>query len=549
MSVEQGLHNVVNPIWDSFKPLYELDESVQQRYYIEIFDNRTGKNVEADQTEFRFLVQNKVDWINWKEAVIHIQATVDPAKATDLAALPVPERSGTGGGAPTQWKQRRVCPSDDARSWFRMARCKLSNTLVEEKDDLPEIAARERVLFWSEGFKRTVGEAMMAYDTSPTHDLGSAWMQDWTRTTNKPGTPEVLTRGQGVLLPVVAPIPTTAGLTVTQPVATELRIASDFNNHLTGNGKKWVQSFGGRVFDAVIHLQDLFDFFKHAPITRGVTLDLEMRRSSNRRSLQFARDYSRQQVEILLAAGAKLSLAVGGGRAGIRLLVPVYRPSVVMLNRLEGMFSKPQELPIIFERSQLIKSNPLLGRGGTWRVVNSNRRITKVLLSFNVADSQYPEELDSFWLHSRCYGAGATQLSMSLNGQEIPAINRIETLADSTGFDVAGSEMALAYLEFLKMNKCIGVGQETNYNLCDGVSYENFRQRAPIWTFQVSENYGLAPFADNTTSELVVKWATSATTPAWPSGNNNLYLHAIVYTMHEGEILMGTADEAQVRVR
>ena len=65
----------------------------------------------------------------------------------------------------------------------------------------------------------------------------------------------------------------------------------------------------------------------------------------------------------------------------------------------------------------------------------------------------------------------------------------------------------------------------------------------------MSENYGLAPFADNTTSELVVKWATSATTPAWPNGTLNAYLHAIVYTMHEGEILMGTADEAQVRVR
>eukprot|EP00666_Eupelagonemidae_sp_cell4sb_P007614 gene7614-21255_t len=36
-----------------------LDESIQQRYYIEIFDNRTGKNVLPDQQNFCFLCQNK----------------------------------------------------------------------------------------------------------------------------------------------------------------------------------------------------------------------------------------------------------------------------------------------------------------------------------------------------------------------------------------------------------------------------------------------------------------------------------------------------------
>ena len=35
----------------------------------------------------------------------------------------------------------------------------------------------------------------------------------------------------------------------------------------------------------------------------------------------------------------------------------------------------------------------------------------------------------------------------------------------------APNRSAIAYLEFLKMNKTIGVGQDTNYNLCDGISF------------------------------------------------------------------------------
>ncbi len=143
-----NLPKVINPIWNmSQTDTQVLDTSISDRYYIKVYNQ---SRVTPDTKDFRFLVQNKVDYLQYSEAFIRVQFVVRTAD-------PINDKCTF---------------SDDVRSFFESVQVKLSNTIIEDRNDIPTIADTER-LFWGAN-RDTVVISLFAYDNL-VRDFGSVF--------------------------------------------------------------------------------------------------------------------------------------------------------------------------------------------------------------------------------------------------------------------------------------------------------------------------------------------------------------------------------------
>jgi len=534
------LTKVVNPVWNmDQKDTTVLDTSVNDRYFIKVYNQ--GR-ITQDQKQFRFLIQNKTDFLQYAESFFRIQFRVNSANPHGDT----------------------ITFADDVRSFFYRISVKLSNTEIENRWDIPTIAATER-LFWSDAVKKNVGTGLLAYDDH-FRTPGSAF-------TTEEINPRlaVAAQGQGQIAVVTDTAPST------------IVPADTFNSVIPGNGIKWFMSrsekqvegeANGTAVEGFFRLSDVCDFFKnYRSVTRGVICEVRLDKSDDYRCVQMPSNFDpllhpEAKIEWDLPVMTDPPNSITDGQAdGVTWFVPVYRPSPVMLNIMEERLARSIQTDVMYERADVYTSDNMKGSQGNWRIVTTPFKITKAIVFFRI----YSTETSQFktWspLHSQSSNARMTNISMNLNGNQIPLVADLQSyfstaIGQGEGNTTAGigppvdpntryKKAAYPYQQHLQMAKALqSAYPSSNYTGSCGLSYEDFLYNYPHWCFQVSENYGEAEANDRQTSSLILNWKSLSHFPETATaGPTPIQLQAVcvLFTLHQVNIITGSAQESVVR--
>ena len=539
MSEPQGhtstetLTRVVNPIWNiEDKDSTVLDTSITDRYYIKV-QNNYG-TVEPTTQRLRFLCQNKVDYIQMSETIFHVQFNV--VYAGPLAT-------------------REVTVADDIRSLFSRVQVKLSNTTVEDRLNIQEIAACER-LFWTDQQRSSgIATGMMAYDDR-TRDVGSLMEELIIGETQESGAGNYTRQG------TLAVNQWTAGV-LGDPVK-----ITNFNTIHSGNGIKFFMTQDSKQCDAFFRLSDVCDFFKnYKSVCRGVQLEVLFEKGSNYRAIQWGVNTAVDAADEIRFVNPQSGPA--GSRNpyanGMVMYVPVVRPSPVQLNLLEDKLAKGVLADVMYERADVYYSPNLTGLRNTWRVVNTPFKITKAIIYFQQYDIASPGQQTLKTLHSFHSNGEMEQVSLTLNGNNIPSVHQIQSFFERSigansdvqlaGASVTGTraETSQMYIEYQKMCHSLAAAYpQSNFTGQAGLDAESFKYNYPSWCFNVAENYSNQSSWDNDrqTSELILNWESAGMGPQgtpWAAGTSTLRAVCVLYTLHQVNLQFGSGMEAMVR--
>ena len=455
----------------------------------------------------------------------------------------------------------KVTFADDCRSFFFRIQVKLSNTIVEDRWDLPTICDTERK-FWTDNVRKSVGTGLLAFDDRFT-DVGSVFS---TSVINPGINTGLEPQGQvGIILDHT-------GAGVIEP-------ADTFNNYISGNSIKWFMSraeattgtANGTQVEGFFRLSDVCDFFKnYRSVTRGVICEIRLEKSPAYRCLQFP---ALDDAAAVLGGGSDIEWEVPGminpdvtqpdpQADGVTWYVPVYRPSPVMLNIMEERLARTIETDVMYERADVYTNDNITNSANTWRIVTTPFKMTKAIIFFRIYDATTAEQKTLSVLHSQTANARMTNVSLNLNGNQIPLVADLQSYFSTSYGQGSGTNISLIedtttdanrrlkkaaypYQQYLQMCKALAAAYpSSNYTGGAGMDYSSFLYNYPLYCFQVSENYGEAEANDRQTSSLILNWRSGT---SFPDGNIRCQAVCVLYTLHQVNIVTGSAQESVVR--